>query len=489
LAGETGAGTVISGSYFRQGDMLRFRAKITNSNSEEVIFDLKPAITSGEEWMTSLEDMRQRILGGTAFILSDPIYMHYIDNTNTPPRYDALQELIAGMRFFSPNPPKAIEHFTRGYKIDTTFNYLLLNTTVVYSNSGDISKVDSLIQKLYGKYETLSPFNRAFADRYRTEVNGDRAGQLRASKKMAEIIPTSVRFVNWIWHAFRSNYLDEVLEANTKISPDFSHLQYRIDLTATYHILGEHEKELEVARRGRRQYPNSRVILNCEVRALAAMGRTVEIDSLLSENRTMAGNHGNTLSIAAQILWTNSKKRDAVKLIERAVEWHSMRTGDEEKNLRRQYCTALYQSVVMVDRTTELQDDPEDPMRREIAGSQRNTRIEYMRETLNELCKEEPENLRNIGFKGIVAALFGDQGDALRVIQELEDLDIPYINRWDKVFQAYIMAILGHYEEATILFEDAFRNGANYFLGYHYQIELEGLREYPRFQDFLKPKK
>ena len=89
---------------------------------------------------------------------------------------------------------------------------------------------------------------------------------------------------------------------------------------------------------------------------------------------------------------------------------------------------------------------------------------------------------------GVLAARLGNRDEALRVFQWLGDQDRKYMYGRNIAWQAKIAAILGEYDRAVTLFQDAFNHGYAYRVDYHYDPDLEELRKYPSFQEFLKPK-
>ena len=115
------------------------------------------------------------------------------------------------------------------------------------------------------------------------------------------------------------------------IFPQFSRLERPwYDLWVTYagvlHALGEHERELEIARDGRGKLPSSLPLMQAEGRALAALGRSQECDVLVDEIRHQPmrpGAHpGLALEVVAQELRAHELAAAARDALDRALAWH-----------------------------------------------------------------------------------------------------------------------------------------------------------------------
>ncbi len=70
----------------------------------------------------------------------------------------------------------------------------------------------------------------------------------------------------------------------------------------------------------------------------------------------------------------------------------------------------------------------------------------------------------------------------------LAGIDRPYTFGGPTLRRARIAAVLGEQERAVNLLRDAFTRGTNYGIGLHRDPELASLRNYPPFQELLRPK-
>ena len=64
----------------------------------------------------------------------------------------------------------------------------------------------------------------------------------------------------------------------------------------------------------------------------------------------------------------------------------------------------------------------------------------------------------------------------------------PYVFGGPTLWRALIAASLGERERAVNLLRDAFGRGADYGIWLHRDPDLASLRDYPPFQELLRPK-
>jgi TolB-like protein len=63
LAEKTGAGTVVSGAYYLQGDVLHFQASITDVASDEILHGFEPVHGPRDDAVEIIDQLRERIMG------------------------------------------------------------------------------------------------------------------------------------------------------------------------------------------------------------------------------------------------------------------------------------------------------------------------------------------------------------------------------------------------------------------------------------------
>src|SRR5690606_5016729 len=90
-----------------------------------------------------------------------------------------------------------------------------------------------------------------------------------------------------------------------------------------------HREELDAVRQARARYPDRRVNLVLEARALAALGRTAAVDSLLVEAESLPTDtywsQGAMMVITGEELAVQADTAAAWRWFGRAVEWYRTR--------------------------------------------------------------------------------------------------------------------------------------------------------------------
>ena len=365
---------------------------------------------------------------------------------------------------------------------------------VAHWNMDRVQEADSISHIIRKSAEELTPYESQIYAWLKAMLRGDRIGTLEEARKLAKDYPISTwQYLRGLT-ARRTNKLHEAIEAFEKVNPEESVISrnwahHWIQHAHTLHMLGDHDRELMVARRGRENLPDRRLTLNSEIRALAALGRTNKLGEIIKEGLTISGGvHGNSIQLAANVLRAHGHIESAGKLVEQTIEWYRNRSDQEVPELRDDIFDALYCSVIWDEGQLDGRTDV-DSERGEIRfGSVREERIEMLKQLAEELFSENPDNIDSRGRLGVLAARLGNRDEALRVFKWLGSLDRKYMYGRNIAWQAKIAAILGEYDRAVTLFQDAFNHGYAYRVDYHYDPDLEALRKYPSFQEFLRPK-
>src|SRR5690606_10680550 len=109
---------------------------------------------------------------------------------------------------------------------------------------------------------------------------------------------------------------------------------YWRSVTGTHHTVGDHRRELAVARRGRERFPGATTLV-CEVRALAAMGNVRAVRRRLDESLDLAahprfGTPADVMETAALELRAHGHAAAARDAAHRAIAWYVARSPAEQ---------------------------------------------------------------------------------------------------------------------------------------------------------------
>ena len=287
-------------------------------------------------------------------------------------------------------------------------------------------------------------------------------------RRFVEIAPGSEFLYKAGQAAFRAGRPREAIAFLTQADPESGWLRgwrsYWGVLTNAYHMLGEHREELAVARRARRLFPNSSSL---ELRALAALGRTDEVQALSEEQTIEAARN------AASQLLVHGHVDAASQVFDRGImlgqAWLSTLPTDTTSGEIGGGIWVLADMLMLRGRVDEARVLLERAREEERAG--------------NAFFRRE-----YIGMLGVIAGMQGDRQRALEIAQDLAAQ--PWRSPSELVlWQARIAASLGDIDEATALLREAAGKGL-IVPSVHRRSPLlwRTLRDHPPFQELIRPK-
>jgi tetratricopeptide (TPR) repeat protein len=468
LAERTGAGIIISGTYYLLGESLQFRVEVNDAARRTLLHALEPVTGTRDDPMTAIEALRQQVMGALV-IHVEPTALGGL--SSKPPSFEAYQEYIAGIEFFSVDYARAIRHFEQAVELDPTFMAPLIYAVGAYANQGDYAEAESLVQRLNENRGRLTPLESRYTDYWAAGLRGDHAEALRVLRQAEKLAPGDY-VINFLLGnlALRLNRPQETVDTYAKMDPTFwyGHVtgSWRFLILAdAHHMLGESDKELETARRGREYFPNLVSLRAIEARAFAAMGRIQEVENVIDDSLSLPSGRmtsGEVLLEAAEELRAHGHLADAKEMASRAVGLYRTRAGEEAENDRNRY--GLARALYLAEKFEEAQV------------------------LFRQLASEKPDTIAYKGYLGALAVRQGDPETALRIAAELEAIDRPYVFGAHTYWRGCIAALLGDRESAVQLLRDAFAQGFRYDVSIHRDVNLEPLRGYPPFQELLRPK-
>ena len=114
--------------------------------------------------------------------------------------------------------------------------------------------------------------------------------------------------------------------------------------------------------------------------------------------------------------------------------------------------------------------------------------LDEAQQILDTLVAEDPENIQYRGERGLIAARRGDSVLAMQDREWLASLDQRLPSGWDTFYRGLITAELGELEVALDLLWQAFAEGQPYGAWMEWDGYFDSLRDYPPFQEWLRPK-
>jgi DNA-binding SARP family transcriptional activator/tetratricopeptide (TPR) repeat protein len=483
LAEETGAGLVISGTYYLDGDSLQFQTQITDARRLRLLWALGPLAADPGAPMATIDLLRQRTMGALAPIvdarLASPAGEHYYGR---PPNYEAYRAYAGGWDFFLAGAYRdAILRYERALELDSTYLAPQLTMAWAYANLGEFPRTDSIVRVLDRRRDRLTPYERASLDLLIAAGGEDRLATYEAARRVAQMAPGTLPHVQWGVEAIRLNRPREAIRILSGIDPTRGvvrgYFPYWTTLTGAHHLLGRHRRELKEARRARTLHPDELRYLLLEAVALAALGRVDELHEVIGA-RLALPEHRPPSPVALMLrvgleLEVHGHPGAARETFDRAIEWYRERP-----------------SSVPFDpyRDDDAPAAPAVDYRGDYAAALLFMgQLDEASEVLASLTAEDPGSIGFQGMLGLLAARRGDREEAERIDAWLAGQRRPRTWGNHTFFRACIAAELGRADEAVALLQEAFAQGATYWPRAHFMPCLQSLQDHPPFRQLMRP--
>jgi tetratricopeptide (TPR) repeat protein len=351
---ETGAGTVITGSYYLIGDSLQFRLEATDVTAGKLLGSTQPVTVPRDSALNAIRELRTRLMGTVGMLTNELVGdVNAVDLTRRPPTFDAFVAFDEGIRSSrAQDYPGAAEHFGRAYQLDTTFLATLLFQANALSNDAQHARMDSVLGVVRARLNELSEAHRHWFSFLEATLAGDGAKAIAAGRQRVQASPASMSWYNLALVLGRAGQVNEALTALGQANPDRGEMRgwspYWTQLAHAYHMSGDYEQELAAARELQVRYPDRRVALVLEARALAVMGRVAELDSALEVSSTLPPttywSQGAAMVLAGQELLAHGNKEEGRRFLARGINWlrAELAIHPEERGHRYWLGSALY---------------------------------------------------------------------------------------------------------------------------------------------------
>ena len=470
LAEETGAGTVISGSYYQHGDSLEFQAQIMSAVDGNLLGATEAVRGFAGDPGQAIGLLRQQVTSIVAVQFS-PLMQIEIPSSVRPPSYEAFQAYSSGLQaWVDGDYAESLRHLERASALDTTYVRASIMAIPAYVNMGQLAVAESLAVELGMSSEGISAYDRLRLDFILAGLRGDQVAAYRATRAAAEMVPGGTTHWAGIGAAVRVNRPREALEIYGALPvPEGlgqAPLLFWNGLSSAHHMLGEHEEELAVARRAREDWPSYLPTIVYEVRALAGLGDVEAMSELIEESLTLRPERGWTpagvIRTAFRELVVHGYPDEAGQVLGRAYEWHEGRRLEDSQSELGRFDLAQ----------TQYLDGQLDEAERLMEG----------------LATEFPQNVDYLGYLGVFAARRGHREGAERIADQLRDFEQPYIRGRHTLWQARIASLLGDEAAAVALLREALSQGRAYGPELHADLDFEPLWDFPPYQELMRPK-
>ena len=476
LAERTGAGTVVSGTYFAEGDSLRFLMRITGAPSGEVRHTVDVVDAPLARPTAALEPLRQRVTGALAVLL-DPRLNNWTARTSQPPTYEAYGEFLLGMQTFGPDYENSVRHFARAARLDSTYWQAMLWAAMSYANLHRYGPADSLFRILDRNRAQLASYDEANLDYfYAGFVRGDWETSYRGGRRMLELAPGAGHALYAAGLTAQiTNRPREAIEVLRRIDTKegwgkaWAPRVYNL-LARSYHQLGDFRHELEWAKQLRASEPNVGWTRLEEVGATAAIGQAKEALDLAVEGAAFPAttetwedySPGDFLWQAGRELRAHGHPAEARQAFERAERWYASRPADERAT------PGTRRGVARVLASLERWND---------------ARAAYAA-----LYAEDSTTVEHLGALGVLSAHLGRMAEADSIGARLVDDARPYTFGAPRLWAARIAAVKGDRGAAAAFIHQALREGYTRLYSLHADQSFETLHDFPAFREILRPR-
>jgi tetratricopeptide (TPR) repeat protein len=460
LGEETGAGIVVTGAYYLQGDSLYLRATVTDRAGERVLNAIERIATTSIDPIGGIEELRRRAMSVLAGRLDARMQEHAL-MLRSAPSFQAYRAYLSGMdAFVSEDFRAAIGHFTEAAALDPGFDLPIFYTGLSFANLGRHAAVDSILDLLRPLEDGLAPATRLAVAWMTAMQRGDLMEGYRTSRRITDVMPDGMAHAN---HINASNWVNRPAEAvrvARQLDPERGELRgwasYWMHLTTAHHLLGQHRQELRTARRGRALIGSGHeILIEREASALAALGRTRALSDFLAMQEDEVARPAGLVRLAGLELLAHGAAADGRAMLRQSLDMALVR---EETPL------FLAQAYILTE-----QYEAAEPL-------------------LRQLAEQFPGSWIAHGWIGVLAARRGDAEEARAMDAWLAELDRPYVFGQATHMRARIAALLGERDRAVALLEQAFREGYGEWPILHIEPDFATLRTYPPFRELVRPR-
>ena len=473
LAAQTGAATVVTGSYYRQGDSLQFEANILDPVGGVILHAIGPLRGPTSAATSLVGALANRVTAAMA-ASADSTAGASTASLVEPPSVEAFEHTSRAWEMFFERPTDTAAVFAelaRASAVDTAYAAPLLMRAYVLDVKEQWSALAEMVKKLEPRRARMGRTEREALALFESDLRGDLLGRLRASRELARLSPGSTDMALLL--AVSASYLNRAAEAHAALSgasPDrginLVSPMYWAWRAASEHALSRFDDELASAAQESRHFPASSTAAMAFARAHAARGDMGALDSLLARTGMSAPSPSTGARalalLAARELRAHGHDRDAATLFARVASAAPGRNASRDELL--QHALALYESG-------------------DFAGA---------RAAYTSLASTNPSDLEVLGRLGAIAARTGDSATARTIDQRLTQWASAYAFGQPSYWRAHLAALSGRGSEAVSLLHGAIAQGYRPMdLGIvtlHEEGDFAGLWKDPAFRELVRPR-
>jgi len=463
LATATGAQLVVTGSVVRRGpDSVQLRAQVVVARTGKVQSPIEGATGPTNDPGAAMDALAQRLLSA---LVSGNVMAATLKEA--PPKWAALQELDAGQELARRGEwVDARAYYQRAVDLDSTFALAYNLLAISYISTRAWEKGDSILRRLDRIRYRLSTVARLQLDALHTLVSGNDEQRLLALQNWVahDSSPVALFLIGTRANSMlRPRVAVPALERSDSAMSAVRDIAHALAIGTAYHQAGRYEPELQVANRGRQQFPGE-IFLFYQLRAYASLNRSFEAIALADTVlRSIVDTLGSTVPYivnGALEFWAHDDSVTAGRLLDMTRGWYVAHPVANAPPRR-----LISEGEVLL--LTGHLDSAESRFRR---------------------AKTDTLNLDAAGYLAFVLLRRGDTTRATAIGDSLGGLRRKWLFGSNTEWHAAIVGALGNKERAVQLLKQAGQEGAS-MENWHSAAHLLSLHGYPPFETLITPQR
>jgi DNA-binding SARP family transcriptional activator/TolB-like protein/tetratricopeptide (TPR) repeat protein len=445
LAEELGAGQVVEGHFYLEGDSLRVQARLVDVASGRVRQTVGP-ITGPRTQPVRLVELLARRVAGVAAAPADSSFAGAGVVLSAPPSFEAYRETSKAWESYYRGDLVALEtHVARALASDSTYMLPLVILGHVYSEQHDWRGVDSVARIVMAHRARLTPVERAGGELLEALARGDGDAVFEAAVELTRAAPLSPETRTHAAHlAVEANRPRDALRMLTGLDPTRGLLLvvpwYWSWKSAALHELGDFQGQREVAEQGLRQFPDNPALLLHLGRALGALGREEELRELMNRIPDLPAQSALHLAVL---------QRDAM-----ALEW-----GRELAAHGHPREAARLTGLVVARLERAANDTESRTVRLRAMAMEQAEQWAQARELFARLAARDRNDVTSRGHIAVADVHLGLNAEADRLDEEFRNMPGDYLHGLATIWRARIAATRGDRDEALRLMARALDDG------------------------------
>ncbi|MEP6622378.1 MAG: hypothetical protein ABJE47_23850, partial [bacterium] len=323
IAAETGAGVLVTGSYYLVGDSVQFRTRIVNSASGAVVQSLPVVTAAATSPAAAIPALAQRVASALRSAADSEFFVaaNSFSTTTSMEAYDLVRAAItASMKGDS----TALSLVRRALAIDTLYGSAMAALPIVAYGLQQFAVADSALTRAAQLRDRMTPLEQANVDEVTAIRDGDLTALLRATTRELNTAPNSdMTKSSFVAALLAARQPRRALEMMRGMQPDRGILLgdagYWLALSNAHAQQGELKQALAAAREGDKRVPGS-AATRTEAAVLAMLGDTAGANEALGRiSRRFAWGVPRFAASSAALL-ANSDRPDAVAMSRKFAE-------------------------------------------------------------------------------------------------------------------------------------------------------------------------